>query len=516
MIEKIYKIIRKNYAKIPSVKIKLYDVEKALLFLGYNIGYEKWAGLSSSLSVLFLVVLLVISGNIVYSIAVSFILTSIIYFLPEIEKRKKEAEIEGELPIFLKTFGNLMEMGIEFVDSMKIAGKSTEVIRREVDKIIRDIKLGSSVPRSLSDAANRVDSNLIKRAISQLIESYETGRGKEAKVLGNEMLNVQRFKLKEYSSKLSMFSLLFIMISLIAPTFYIIVNIIQPIVSGNAVNINEFLFYLLVLFPSLSFSILIVSKAMLPPNIFSEENENFLPLIIAIPLSIISILDIGVKLKVVIAVVLLAVGFVLEGKEKNYKELEKDMANALLIISSIPSGYDVKEIFKRLGKSKLKLSNEFTQIYRQLKANVGLEDAINSFKKRVKSKLIERVMDVFLYSIKTGGKISERMAEIANDVLLFIDLKRERQAILSIQKYTLMIGVVLLGVISGNTYRMAMQMKEYFNVVILNPEYIIAYIILNAAIVSWFSSALEGNKKIMLLFTALSSISIIIFLYFIV
>ena len=202
-------------------------------------------------------------------------------------------------------------------------------------------------------------------------------------------------------------------------------------------------------------------------------------------------------------------------KEVKKEKIEREIVDVLLLLSSLPETKDIKKIFEILGKSSgNEIKKEFEVAWKQLKLNIKPEEVLEELKKRVGSNIFSRIVDVFLYSIKTGVAINKKMSEMADDLLSYLETKREKTAMLSIQKYTLMIGVILIGVISGKAYAIVDGIKS--GSVEFMLKYVPAYIIINSSLVSWFSSSIEGNKsRAFLYMIALSSISIIMFFYII-
>ena len=504
--------------RMPKVRVSKRLQEK-LYYLGIGLDARKWGGLS--IVSLFVVSALLAPYGILTAILAGALVGGFIYMLPLIEARQKEAAIEAELPLFLRNLGVFLNIGLDYISSLKILSKEGE-LGKELRRIIEDIERGGGIVKALSEYAERVDSIVIKRALAQMISSFEHGgKGYELKRLGSELLNVQRHKLKDYIAKSSMISLLFIMISIVAPTFYIVITLLKPLVFSSQINEAEFALYIVVLFPLSSLILLLVAKMLSPQTAFKSSKEPFYVIGIAALLALATLSTPEATIKMAIFLLFLAVSiyaFLKEWREARYREeVEKNLANALLTISGFPKGIDAERLFKRISRAKLgAISKEFDVAYRQIKSGLSIDKVIADLKARIKSPSFSRAMDVLLYSLKIGGDISRRMAEMAEDILSFMELKREKASLLATQKYTLLLGVLLAGLVVGNVVSLSERFGELSkgSIKAIAIKYVPSYLILISGLVAWFSSYLEGsNTKSLIYLSALSLLSLLIFFH---
>lgn len=121
---------------------------------------------------------------------------------PKIKRVRYEREIEESLPLFLRDLGSLLNIGIPFIEGLKILSKGEDPLKEEIKRIINDVKRRSSVVKALGYVANRFKNKIIKRAFAQMISAYEHGSGTELKRISSELLNIQRHKLREYAAKM--------------------------------------------------------------------------------------------------------------------------------------------------------------------------------------------------------------------------------------------------------------------------------------------------------------------------
>src|SRR3989339_781792 len=117
-----------------------------------------------------------------------------------LKKRKKCADIEARLPFFIRTVGLFMQMRIPFEKALKLAAENEKL--EEINSVISDIENGVGVQKAFASLAVRYGTHNIRRAMAQLISSYEIGSsGKELVKTADEMILAQQYKMKEFASK---------------------------------------------------------------------------------------------------------------------------------------------------------------------------------------------------------------------------------------------------------------------------------------------------------------------------
>ena len=140
--------------------------------------------------------------------------------LPKENALKKGKLIEKELPFAMMALGIELNIGIPFEKALsKRAGRTG--LGLEIGKALAEIRMnGLSVQEAFTNMQKRIDSAFARRAIAQLINIYENGsrgQGEIAISIAKEMLARQKAEAKEFSGKLVMMSLLFIVVSAIVP-----------------------------------------------------------------------------------------------------------------------------------------------------------------------------------------------------------------------------------------------------------------------------------------------------------
>jgi|GEM_PF-4083623 len=177
------------------------------LFL-FIISYSLWWSLWVSVAVLLLV------------FGLSF---SVGYAYPYYRAKKRAEELERELSVALPSLAVQLALGISFERVLKEGGEGGfGVLSQEFHRVHDSVHLhGISVPDALKALSRRTDSLMLKRVCSQLAWMYVNGSGTdELQRFGDSLIVLQRTKLREFHSKLSLIGVLFIVFSGVVPAFY--------------------------------------------------------------------------------------------------------------------------------------------------------------------------------------------------------------------------------------------------------------------------------------------------------
>jgi len=446
-------------------------------------------------------------SNLLFSAAVAFLVFAITFLivitLPRFQVLIITRKMESELPLSLRTFGMLLEMNITFSKALIIISEQEGEFAKELRNVIEEVDQGASLNKSLARFSSRIDSIAVKRAIAQVISAYNVGQGgKELRRIGDELLMIQQFKLKEHASKSAIFGLVFITFAAVLPTFFLIFSILGKVVFESSFENFDITLILLIVFPAISALIILLAKSALPPIIFARKQKiDMLPIIVALVFSLallylqppITYLVIGACITGIIAL------FVKNYQnEKKTEEIEKYLADALFATSGLPKGSKLERILETWEELKYsELSKQSSVSLRQLRANVKPENVLNDLGERNNSIILKRVSDFISIAINTNS--IDKLQDLAEDILKFSEIERERQNILAMQRYTLIFGSLLIPIILKTSLTLVKGMSKFFETSSLDiletidsiaPLYLIIYTLLT----SYFISELEGRK----------------------
>ncbi len=516
-----------NIAKrFPPVRFKAEDIQRELYILGINLDARKWITFILFVFFTSFLLLYLLTNNLLV-LLISIFISIFLYYYPFLERMKYERELERDMPIFLRDLGSMLNMKIPFLRAINLLTKHKTPLHIEMRRVLNEVRKGSSLLRSLGYLATRLKSNMLKRSIAQIISAYETGSGTELKRMSNELLNVQRYKLREFGAKNALYGQVFVLFSVVAPAFFVIISVIGPYVFHTSFSTFTFTLTLLILFPALSYLILILSKMSLPTLTFKSTDENnYTTLFLALILTLLFLSNITFINKMIILILLiLGLSVILIKnilKIRKIETIEKNLPDALLLISTMPTGTHLIDIIKRIAFSNIPgVSDEFKKVYRQIRANINPEKALDDLVKSINSQMLERMIDVLYNSFHSGTSINKQIAEIADDIISYFEIRREQSALLATQKYTLIFGLILVPIILGISIGLSKQLLEMMEVsktidlnYLLNSS-IPAYFIVISAVIANYLGYIDGNKSSEILYFSLLSF-ISNFLFFLV
>ena len=160
---------------------------------------------------------------------------------------------------------------------------------------------------------------------------------------------------------------------------------------------------------------------------------------------------------------------------------------------------------------------EFRKTHNQLRANISPEAAIRDMIERNRSPLLAKVMETMDQVYRAGGNVNERITEMADDLLLFQETRREQNSTMAMQKYSVILGMLIMPLVLAMAMGIAGKMGGIVNVSMdlgwMAEGLIPAYLAINAGIIADFCASLESDRsKELVYFSALAAASIAIFL----
>lgn len=423
--------------------------------------------------------------------------------LPAQMEKARIARVEAEMPLVLRTFGMLLDMKVPFVQALRIASRHGEA-GMEFGLACDEIERGAGVSKALAQLAAESQSQEVKKAAAQMISAYEHGaRGEEMKRIADDMISVQRHGMRDFVSKSSMFGLLFVIFAAVVPTLFLVFSTAGKAAVGFEIDGIGFLLGFLVLLPALSGIMLLISKSQMPPSIFKSRNDgNAILLVVAGVLAACMLFLNGIEMRLAALAVAAGVcfAFLRKGADEGLRieKIEAGLPDALLGVSGLPKNYGIEKIFERMANGNGVLSEEAGKTLRQLRANVSPEKALEELWKRNGSFMLRRLSELMLNAQLAGANVSEKMHEMAEDLLKLTELKRERENALSMQKYTLMLGGAIVPLILSVSLQVVSEMAGFLGganseVLADAPQAASAYVIIYSALAAFYISDVEGK-----------------------
>ena len=129
-----------------------------------------------------------------------------VFGIYEFIRLKKVRKIDNRFPDFVRDLAESRRAGMTFTKAIMYSSKGNYgVLTPEIQKIARQISWGSSVDNALNSFAKRVNTKLIRRTISLIIEASRSG-GNVADVLDAAARDAREIKLIESERRAGMLS----------------------------------------------------------------------------------------------------------------------------------------------------------------------------------------------------------------------------------------------------------------------------------------------------------------------
>lgn len=508
-----------GYFPVLSIKSRQ---DKELKMLGINppqyMGMAVLLSLALSFLSFLVLVLLKVEPAIAFALLAFALVFGLFLILPRVEIRKKTAEMEAEMPFFLRTAGMLLQIGIPFERALETAAEGT--LGKEIAAIRNEMRNGVSLQRAFSSFAASMPSLVIKRAVSQLISAYEIGsRGKEMKEIGDELLYIEQHKLKQYAARSAMFGLIFIMSSAIFPTFFLVYAIIGKFAFGTEISDFQVMLAMLIVFPLVSAATIIVSRASMPHSSFSNASGFDIYLLLPGGLFAAGFLVPQLQLAFLLMGTALGGYFIYKNHkaEKKIEEIEEMLPDALFSVSGMPKSTRPERIFETIENGSFgALSEEASKSRRQLAMNVKLDSVLDDMWQRNPSTMLKKTCMMMKQMFHTNTL--NRLDMLAEDIIRHFQIRRERSQVFALQKYTLMLGALLVPLIMNTALSLLESMGGLLDdgsvgeAVAFSQLVVPPYLMLYAMIASAAIADAEGKKSLAVFyFLGLAAVSLLTF-----
>jgi len=184
--------------------------------------------------------------------------------------RKKSEELERDLPFALMHLRTRLSLGEQFENALGAVAESTQgALGAELKKAWNEIHgKGAAVEEALLHSIERVPSLQYKRACSQLAGLHEQGFSRNElsslKALHRELLAEQRAKLKDFSGKMAVFSLMFVAFSTVLPALFLAFILIGSMFLDLSIPPATAFLLVIVVFPALDIAVLLYIREKTP------------------------------------------------------------------------------------------------------------------------------------------------------------------------------------------------------------------------------------------------------------
>lgn len=264
MLSNADKLTKKSFfEEFIKKKTKMREIElskhkTASIKLSIFLGLFFWLGIG------------IITKNILLSMGLAIITTTIIFFvllqLP-LSKRKAYAKrVESDLPLFLMRLATEIKIGKNFSKAIEDSCKDGGAASEEFSIVIKDMQKGASFQEALKAMNERLQTISIRRVTSNLgnLSIQGTRDVSGLKKLAGELLLKQRIESKEFSGKMVVYALVFIAVSAIVPAMFQSFTLIGSYFMKLSFNAQEIFLISVVLFPVIDLAVLVLINKKTP------------------------------------------------------------------------------------------------------------------------------------------------------------------------------------------------------------------------------------------------------------
>lgn len=181
---------------------------------------------------------------------------------------RRAKRIESQLVFFLTALRLNLLSGLSLENSLKKARTDAgKELAMELAKIEKELNKGRDVSEALLNSASRIESLEFKKALSHISEIARSGYSKKSdtlKLLCDELIELQKTKMREFSSKLAVLSLMFIAASVIMPALWLAFVIMGSAFFALDISALHIWLSITVVFPAIAIIILIYIKEKFP------------------------------------------------------------------------------------------------------------------------------------------------------------------------------------------------------------------------------------------------------------
>jgi len=218
-------------------------------------------------ALLYISIFLNIVDAIIAGLVSGAIVILLFYYYPYSLRLYYQGRIEKELPYFLLDLDIKLSVGQDFISSLKSTAKDYSELGEIVSSCVLQYERGVPFHKSFLQASSFFELSDLSRALIQIQNIYLSGYNTKSGVLlrlAEELLTNQKTKIKLYNSKLVMISLLFIGITALLPSLFLVFVSVGGAVLDLGITGKELLYIFIILFPLIDILMIVVVYNLMP------------------------------------------------------------------------------------------------------------------------------------------------------------------------------------------------------------------------------------------------------------
>ena len=385
--------------------------------------------------------------------------------LPSILASRREKLMESELPYLLRELAIYIDIGLPFEKCIARLARGKYELSREFAAGRGEISSGASVQAAFARLSASTGSLALKRSLLLLSTIYETGKGTEPlRRMADELSAAQISEMRAQAGKFSLLAIAFIAVSALIPSFFAVFAAVSPLVLSEPVQQWHIWLAFLLAFPALDAAALFAMFLLLPP----VKNEKMAGMLdeyleskgirtgsrkFAVALAALSLALAGISLaagSAILAFLSICIGpaiysLAIYSSEAEMRRAEMLLPDALYTAASTHKLLSAEKMLSLLSKGGFgRVSDAFALALARQRAGDSFQSSMQAAARYCPAPLASRAFSLIVVAYETGTDMYSALRECAQDVVSFFALLRERAALLSIQRYTVLASSALL------------------------------------------------------------------------
>ncbi len=210
-------------------------IQKRLRYAGLSLTAEEYLGWVFLVSLLTFILLLPLNPLLAILLPSLFFFSSL--YAPLYLGYIRSQRAESELPFFLRSLSTLLRGDIDPLTSLDLASVGRPTLRGSVLNVLSLHDSGLPLPRAFQREAETYLSPRVEKSLLMVSSVIESGHGVDAlERYAETLLHSKRLEMKEFSSKLATYTLVFIALTALVPSILLSYSVLFPVVFGEPLD----------------------------------------------------------------------------------------------------------------------------------------------------------------------------------------------------------------------------------------------------------------------------------------
>jgi len=188
-------------------------------------------------SVVYLVIFFkIVNVSMMFSVVVGFVVLDLMVGYPYIKEMRRIDEIERTLPEALKQMADTLKAGGTYEYALReISTADYGPLTKEIDNVLRKLEEGENFENSLKALSENVDSRLVQRSVTIIIDSIKAGAGlaEALEEIADDIRELHHINVERRTRTMMGFMFILFAGSIVAPAIFGLVSTIISFLIGT-------------------------------------------------------------------------------------------------------------------------------------------------------------------------------------------------------------------------------------------------------------------------------------------